>query len=497
MVSASTSLRGSRAVRHWTGTKKWPALPVLIYLAAIVLPIGFNVGPLNLNILRLLLLVMIVPLTVNLFTGRYGRVIWTDILFYLHIFWMMVALIVNNPDRAVVFFGSQSIEFIGGYVLARAFIRTREDFIALCKGIVLVTCFLLPFAVIEAGTRRPLILLGIDALPGVFSASGTGTSESWGQAQRLGLYRAQTAFPHPILHGLFCATVFPLAFVALKGVYSMAGRYVLSAAVAACALLSLSAGPLLSMILVFMLIGWSHVLRGVRARWSLLVWLIVALYVVIDLLSNRTPIRVFLTYATFSPQTGWMRLIIFEWGMVNVWANPLFGIGLNDWVRPVWKSASMDNFWLVNAVRYGIPGFVFLALGYLIALWRIGRQNFDADPILWQLRRGWMFAFVGLSVTLATVHVWSSLYSFVFFMFGSGMWMFTAAPATGSEPAGTARPRRRALSPRRSQGAADRPSPEPVAARAAPAGSFARTGIALPRRPDLATAGDPPSTPGR
>lgn len=424
---ASTTLTPSTSGEIQPAAEKWLAFPVLLYLAAILFPIHFNIGTLNLNGVRLLLLLLIVPLTIRLLMGHYGRLLWTDILFFLHILWVMVAMVVNNPDRAVVFFGSQAIEFIGGYVLGRAFIRTQEDFIALSKTVVLLVCVTFPFALIESGTGRSVILNVIDALPGVRSIGDS--INALGRGQRMGIYRAQVIFQHPILYGLFCGLIFPLAFVALKGVYTTTTRYALSAIVALCAFLPLSSGPLLAMILILLLIIWAWAFQRVAARWWLLFGLFVVLYIAIDLYSTRTPVRVFLTYATFSAHTAWNRLHIFEWGMVNVRANPLFGIGLNDWVRPTWmRSGSMDNFWLVNAVRYGIPGFSFLAVGYLIALWRIGRRDFDSDPILWQLRRGWMIAFIGLTFTLTTVHVWSSLYSFIFFIFGAGMWMMTASP---------------------------------------------------------------------
>ena len=133
-----------------------------------------------------------------------------------------------------------------------------------------------------------------------------------------------------------------------------------------------------------------------------------------------------MSYATFSAHNAYWRSLIFEWGMINLWGSPIFGIGLNDWVRPFFMhSSSIDNFWLLNAMQYGIPGFVLLGVGYLPALWWVGRRNFDADQRLFQLRRAWMLTFAGLTLTLCTVHVWTSIYSFVFFLFGAGMWFLT------------------------------------------------------------------------
>ena len=148
-----------------------------------------------------------------------------------------------------------------------------------------------------------------------------------------------------------------------------------------------------------------------------------------------------MSYATFSAHNAYYRELIFEWGMVNVWAHPIFGIGLNDWVRPSFMHhSSMDNFWLVMAVRYGIPGFLLLAIGYLIVIFRVMRRDFAGQERMILLRRAWVFTFLGLTFTLCTVHIWTNIYSFVFFMFGAGVWFifYTPPPADADDPDGTA-----------------------------------------------------------
>ena len=156
-----------------------------------------------------------------------------------------------------------------------------------------------------------------------------------------------------------------------------------------------------------------------------------------------------MSYATFSAWNAYWRSIIFDWGMFNVWANPIFGLGLRNWIRPSYMaSGSMDNFWLVMAVRYGIPGFVLIALGYIDAIQRIMRRKFEGDATLTQFRLAWVFTFLGLSFTLCTVHIWTAIYSFVFMMLGAGMWMATWQPANAEtaaaaptpEPRGSSRP---------------------------------------------------------
>jgi hypothetical protein len=214
-------------------------------------------------------------------------------------------------------------------------------------------------------------------------------------------------------------------------------------------MLSLSSGPLLAIVIQCCLIVWAWLFRGTQVRWLILMCTAIAAYVIIDLLSDRTPFRVFLHYATFNSDTAYWRASIFEYGMDNVWNSPVFGIGLNEWVRPVWMgTGSVDNFWLLTAMRYGIPGFLFLAVGFGLALWRVGRRDLGGSQNMWQLRRAWMIVMMGLTFALCTVHIWGPLYSFIFFFFGAGMWFITAQPQE-EEIASAAKPTERPATPMR------------------------------------------------
>ena len=136
-----------------------------------------------------------------------------------------------------------------------------------------------------------------------------------------------------------------------------------------------------------------------------------------------------MSYATFSAETAYWRGLIFEYGMQNVWAHPLFGLGMGDWARPEFMhTSSVDNFWLLITMRYGIMAFILMVIGYFVPLFRIMFRDFSLDPLLAQIRLAWVFTFLGLSFTLVTVHIWSNIFSFVFFMFGSGMWLLQASP---------------------------------------------------------------------
>lgn len=412
-------------------SRKGLAIAALLYWLAVLLPLGTNVAGIFLNGVRLVLLVTIVPMTFRLLMGRYGKVHAVDILFLLHVVWMTVALAVNNPDQVIANAGSTGIEFIGGYVLGRACIRTREDFLALIRLLATAALCLFPFVIYEVLTGNAIILNTLHSLPGLSSLRDISIGK------RLGFDRAQLVFAHPIHSGLFFSMLLPLVFVGMTNIWSDTRRVMTALVVMLSGFFALSSGALLAILLQLFLVGWAWALRKTDRRWLILIGLCCLAYVVIDLLSNRSPIRVFMTYATFSAHTAFWRSIIFDWGLANVigdaergiTGSPIFGLGLNDWIRPSYmRSGSVDNFWLLNAMRYGLPGFFLLAGGYATILWTIMRRDLSADPVLWQFRRAWVFAFIGLSLTLVTVHVWHTIYSVVFFMFGAGVWLATAEP---------------------------------------------------------------------
>ena len=404
------------------GTGRLP-LAVVLYFLMIALPIQFNLGPVFMTGVRAVLLVTTIPLTIRLFSGRLGRVLPTDVLLLAYILWAIAMLFVNSPSQVVSIGGSYALELFGSYILARNYIRTPEQFRAMCRGLFTVLIFTVPFAIYETQSGRPLITEFIAKLPGISSYADY-SDNTFGS--RLGLERSQVIFSHPIHYGLFCSSLFSLALAGFSGLVGNFRRYLLGFLISIGVVASVSSGAILPVALQLGLMVWAWTLRNVPSRWIILSVLVTFCYVVVDLISNRTGIEVFLSYTALSPETAYGRIIIFKWGMVNVWKSPLIGIGLNDWERPWWLATSVDNFWLLATMRYGIPGFFLLAAAYLTLVWNVMRRDLGSGGPVWQFRRAWGFIQVSMILTLCTVDIWGTALSYVFFLFGSAGWLVSA-----------------------------------------------------------------------
>jgi hypothetical protein len=114
----------------------------------------------------------------------------------------------------------------------------------------------------------------------------------------------------------------------------------------------------------------------------------------------------------------------------------VLGIGRNDWARPFWQHGSVDNFWLLTAMRYGIPGLLLLLLAIGISALRIMRaQGLTEEET--RYRTGYMIALCGMILVLSTVALWGAPVPLVMAYLGMGVWFYAGRDVaeTGARPA--------------------------------------------------------------
>jgi hypothetical protein len=362
---------------------------------------------------------------------------------------------VHGQDR-IPFVGITIVEIFGSYLLGRLLIRNATDYRLLFRNFLLALAILAPFVLVEMMTSRMMISEILGRVTATHPKVQAGYAD-----MRMGFFRAQAVFEHTILWGLFCSLGIGNVFYIYREKF--ARSVVLTGFVTGMTFTSLSSGPLLTAAVQLGTISWGWITRN---AWWVLIGFAVLGYVAIDLLSNRSPVQVLITYLTFNSASAYWRLLIWDFGSAEVLRHPIFGLGLNDWSRPDWMfTASVDNFWLLTAMRYGLPAFLFLAAGIVTNVVQIVRA--DLSDRLADYRRGHVIALVGLAITLCTVHAWGATFVFVMFYIGAGSWLFTGTAAEASERAkvqGPARPPRE-----RVRGVPDNPDeaviPDAVASR--------------------------------
>ena len=403
-------------------TETHSAKPIVIalLLLSLVMPFYFYLGSMRIGGYRLVLLIFFLPAMFRWLSGEAGRILVIDYLAILFSFWMAASLLINHGIVARwQFTGILVIETLAPYFIARTMIRDLESFRYFVWWFFVIILALLPFAISENITGRPVL---IDLFGKVMSVYADVQ-----QDPRMGLERAQTSMPHPILFGVFCAPAFALSWFVLgpDGPKVQLRRpFVVFWAVFA----SLSSGAFMAIILQVMLIAWNWFMRNIKKKWNLLGILFGITYFIVEVGSDRTAFQIFATHLTFSSGSAWNRINIFNNATDDIWRSPIFGIGLSEWTRPHWLKSSVDNFWLLITMRYGLPALALILTMIWLLFRYIGHANLTGAHA--RARTGYLIAVFGISVAAVTVHIWDATYCLYMFLLGAGVWFIDADGTT-------------------------------------------------------------------
>jgi hypothetical protein len=399
--------------------------PVFLFCLGLLWPCVILLGPIRLSVYRIVLLVMILPCLRQFINGRV-RMKSPDVIVLLYSLWRAIGLIeVNGIASSSQTMGIELLETIGPYFLARCFIRDASDFYNVTQLLFRLILVLLPFAIVE-------LLTGQNFLRELFAMVCSTVMTH--PEHRSGLTRVQSVFDHAILFGVFAASMFALVDLVLGYKKSALQRNLRTGLVAVTAISSLSAGPLTMVVVQGLLLAWNSLLRHVRGRWKILIFLGVIIVPTVQAVANRPLTAIISGYLTFEPQSYYFRVLIWDYGSAAALNNWLFGLGLNlkDWARPNWMGPSIDNFWLYLAIRSGLMAPILLQLALASVFLMLALKK-GLDEQIAAYRTALLIVLTALFVVSWTVHFWDTAYVMFLFLIGSGLWILDAeSPQRGS-----------------------------------------------------------------
>lgn len=402
------------------------SLLLALFIGSLLIPVQFRVAGLGLTPYNILLILFILPMLLRFLRDPANRITALDVFMALHVVWLGLAILYNHGPARAVFIVNQTIILYGGYMVGRVMIRNAEDYRLFFRYFFYGLLLFLPFAVVELVTRQMIVS---DILSNIANVP-----QRAGQDPRLGLHRVQAFYDHSIGYGLFCSIGVANTFYIHRD--ALAKRLSRTGLIVFMTFISLSSAPNIAQGLQLLLIGWDRAMRILRHKWIVLAALTGVAVAVFELAFEDGLVGLVIENLAFEASTGWGRTEIFQYGSAEVLRHPVFGIGLGDWVRPYWRKGSVDNFWLLTAMRYGLPSLIFLwiALG-VHAVLILRRKNLTEEVAAY--RSGHLMAWVGVVFVLGTVHIWGSVAVFVMAYIGAGSWFYT-----GAHPSGAAAPAR-------------------------------------------------------
>jgi hypothetical protein len=336
------------------------------------------------------------------------RVMASDFFVFATALWEIIAEITTTGSLSLAT-GSDAVGFVGTYMVARAFIfgeRSLREFIRAFK---FTTVTLIALSLLDTFSGRFFIN---DAIAVVFQGAPPLIVKGAGDIHRqlfgFATIRAASTFAHPILFGTFCSLA---AAIFLYSEQRLAWRgFYVGVCFMGCAL-SISSAPLMAFAIIVSVASYDRILKRFPMRWKAFWATVVGLGSILFLLSDR-PFSFVFDHFTFTPETGYYRLLIWKNAIEYIAIAPFTGDHV-AWLSDDILGDSVDSVWLVLSLVYGLPAILFLLLATLAACVRLGRGDAAfLSTEMQHMRTAFslviaMFAFLGL-----TVHFWASIWLF-------------------------------------------------------------------------------------
>lgn len=379
--------------------------PIVIVIYATLLPreVRFDFSGLEFYVDRIALMLTL-PWVIYKISQRAIRFVLPDWLVLISGVLLVVSMTkVYGLARALPSGGALAFDSVAGYYLARISFRSLDDI----RRALIVTApgFLLAGAsvMVESISHRFIVRPFFMSIFGSISYAGGGVDVVLDQLRydvRGGLLRAYGPWPHPIIAGLHLATLLP--------VYWMSGvrgwPRLLGILAAFMAIFTVSSAALLALALAIIFISYdalTHRVRGLSWGYFFLAAGIAA--AIIQAMVGGGVVGVLTRYATLDSSTAYFRQAIWEFGSQSVWAHPWFGIGLEAYERPDWMlTQSVDNHWLLWAMRYGLPAAAAIFGATIISVIALANSSTRATPVDARFFRG-----IAMSMAVLILMMWT------------------------------------------------------------------------------------------
>jgi O-antigen ligase len=395
-----------------------PAVPAAdlrpVYLAAVLgyllfLPPQFNlsIGGAVLPPYRIFLLPAALYVVSRSLKGRmsFG---WPDYLVLIAVAWIALSLFMTTDAvEAISATIAQTCDIGLAYFFARCAFRSLRDLrhflILIAPGL-----FVSGAIVFLEAISRMVILQR-------FASAVVGSPYAGEIAVRMGLMRAPGAFPHPILAGIFFSSFMPLyMWVGLRGWPKILG---LLASLAS--FFTISSVAILAIAANFALVGYDWLSERYRQlTWKLPLAFMGILIFVAELGTNSGTFGLIVRFGGFNAHNSFYRILIWRFGSENVVQNPWFGIGYGEWVRPEWMPKSIDHYWLLLAVQYGILPPLLILAAVVTVIWKLSLKSASSPIIDRRAQRALAISLAVFAFGTLSVSIWLSAQIWFFMLLG-------------------------------------------------------------------------------
>lgn len=385
------------------------AIRLLVYSFLIPSEFNFTLGSFVLGAYRLVLICLI-PYVIWLVFKKSHITRWSvcDALALSVGVWPVIAFSLNTGIGAALESGGiQTLELVLPYFLIRLQVDSHEKRKSFAKILFTMVAILFFLGLPESIFGRHFT----HEIASVLS----GTTYTGSPEQRFGIWRVMGPTDHAIIFGALCAVTMSIAIALAQRkpkIWFIVGFS------GAGTIISASSAPILAVLVQLGMLAWAKLTRGYRNKWWLLLGLFILFYIVVDMISNRDPIRVMFTYLLLNPETGYARYYMwvnsFEVAAQSTWGL-LFGYGYNTDIFEIidnmyWRNllqTTVDSFWLILLLRFGATMLLLFSVFVILVFARSLRIIFSTNSRSERnFMQAWFVTAFAMTLIATTVHFW-------------------------------------------------------------------------------------------
>ncbi|MFO3797133.1 MAG: hypothetical protein ACK8QZ_07590, partial [Anaerolineales bacterium] len=151
-----------------------------------------------------------------------------------------------------------------------------------------------------------------------------------------------------------------------------------------------------------------------------LVYAFGAVFALLEVFTEKGAVRAIIRNFTLDSRSAYYRLLIWDYGTISVANNPIFGIGDAPMPRASWMIAeTIDNHWLLLAVKYGLPTAVATFIAVIGIVWACGRNNKSLNDFDRNASNGVIFALASAAMIGWTVAFWANYQAWFMLLLGT------------------------------------------------------------------------------
>jgi hypothetical protein len=388
-----------------------------LYLYSLFIPLEafIKLGPLRLEPYRVLLIIGFLTWVKKGTSDNLHFILVCFVLFSSFSLFVNHGLASALPPGGILY-----LEVCTSYMLGVMYVRNRSDHEKYFKTLARLYMLIAIPAFIEFSTGYKVMHTLFEKLTGNVQLDRDLYTQAY---VRFGFTRTTATFSHPILYAISAVTIVPIIMAINKNNQSRFGTSLMNlSGLITAVITAVTSAAIIGLVLQEVFKKWYRIrdkIGGLRQAITTSIYLAM---LIIQFGSNRGLVKFLAMSMTLDPSTAYYRTLQWEYTADDIASHLYFGIGNNEFTHPAWFMPSIDSYWLLNMLQFGL----FSQLTLLYFFIKILKKTFvnSSSTENRELLLAYRVLLISIIFLGLTVDFFDRMQPMLYFILGTSSWLF-------------------------------------------------------------------------